>query len=105
MRKYLIVVELTEGFPCYYESLSRNALDHIKRENFFKLDDDEAFKERGASEVNVIDLSSNEVVSGAKAVKVGNKRECRRKSREEIGQLNKSVGDYLDRVYEYGTPF
>ena len=102
MRKYLIVVELTAGFPCYYESLSRNALDHIKRENYYMLNDNQAFRAFGAKSVDVVDLASNRIVSSASVETVSGKRKCCRKSQEAIRQLNENIEAYLKRIRDIG---
>lgn len=103
MRKYLVVVHIDGFGVIYYESLSRSALNHLKRENYLLFGDREAFKVFGAKSVDVIDLNRKVAVSGAYVKDDGENYRCNRKTAKELAEINDNMEEYLRDVYAKGV--
>lgn len=103
MKRYLIVVHISHNYIVYYESLSRDALDHLKRENSSMFGDRKAYDIFGAKEVDVIELGRKVAVSGAYVEGDGVTHKCHRKSKEKLAEINKDIESYLKKVYFYGV--
>lgn len=103
MRKYLVVVHVDGFGVIYYESLSRSALNHLKRENYLLFGDREAFKVFGAKSVDVIDLNRKVAVSGAYVKDDGENYKCNRKTAKELAEINDNMEEYLRDVYAKGV--
>lgn len=103
MRKYLVVVHVDGFGVIYYESLSRSALNHLKRENYLLFGDREAFKVFGAKSVDVIDLNRKVAVSGAYVEDDGENYRCNRKTAKQLAEINDNMEEYLRDVYAKGV--
>lgn len=103
MKKYLVVVHIEGVCVIYYESLSRSALIHLKRENYLLFGNREAFKVFGAKSVDVIDLKRKVAVSGAYVKDDGENYRCNRKTAKELAEINDKMEEYLEDVYAKGV--